>query len=153
MLLGEFMPFEIQLGWTQDFTNHSPNSMKSPTWCLGNELKFSYRVLCGNFSLLNSLPSSQLLDNNTLLGEIIAKTPLHRVAEAEEVSPLVTFLCLPAASYITGQTISVDGGMTANGFQPSMRIDWPESASFPSQMQSVKPSELLIIPEGCSVQF
>ncbi|KAB1217824.1 hypothetical protein CJ030_MR3G014766 [Morella rubra] len=67
--------------------------------------------------------TERLLDNNTLLGEIIAKTPLHRVAEAEEVSPLVTFLCLPAASYITGQTISVDGGMTANGFQPSMRID------------------------------
>ncbi|EOA27697.1 hypothetical protein CARUB_v10023850mg [Capsella rubella] len=43
-------------------------------------------------------------------------TPLKRVGEANEVSSLVAFLCLPAASYITGQTICVDGGFTINGF-------------------------------------
>nr|CAD1842094.1 unnamed protein product [Ananas comosus var. bracteatus] len=40
----------------------------------------------------------------------------RRIAEAEEVSSAVAFLCLPAASYITGQTITVDGGVTINGF-------------------------------------
>lgn len=44
------------------------------------------------------------------------KTPLGRIGEPKEVSSLVAFLCLPAASYITGQTICVDGGMTVNGF-------------------------------------
>ena len=34
---------------------------------------------------------------------------------AKGVSSIVAFLCLPVASYITGQTISVDGGMTING--------------------------------------
>lgn len=47
---------------------------------------------------------------------IISRTPMGRVGEPEEVSSLVGFLCLPAASYLTGQTIIIDGGMTVNGF-------------------------------------
>ncbi|RZB74507.1 Tropinone reductase isoform D [Glycine soja] len=50
-----------------------------------------------------------------LNNSLIARTPLGRIGEAEEVSSLVAFLCLPAASYITGQTICVDGGFTVNG--------------------------------------
>ncbi|CAD5319829.1 unnamed protein product [Arabidopsis thaliana] len=41
---------------------------------------------------------------------------MGRVGEANEVSSLVAFLCFPAASYITGQTICVDGGASVNGF-------------------------------------
>ncbi|KAL5170899.1 Tropinone reductase [Glycine soja] len=50
-----------------------------------------------------------------------AELNVYGIAEPEEVSSLVTFLSLPAASYITGQVICVDGGLTVNGFQPSMR--------------------------------
>ncbi|KAG4967207.1 hypothetical protein JHK87_032858 [Glycine soja] len=53
--------------------------------------------------------------NEKLLNAFISQTPLGRIGEAEEVSSLVAFLCLPAASYITGQTICVDGGLTVNG--------------------------------------
>lgn len=49
---------------------------------------------------------------------IVSRTPLGRPGEAKEVSSLVAYLCLPAASYITGQVIPVDGGMTVNGFSP-----------------------------------
>lgn len=45
------------------------------------------------------------------------RTPLGRLAEPNEISSVVAFLCLPAASYITGQVICVDGGYTVNGFQ------------------------------------
>lgn len=37
--------------------------------------------------------------------------PLGRVGKAEEVAGVVSFLCSPDASYMTGQTISVNGGM------------------------------------------
>lgn len=65
-----------------------------------------------------------LLRNKQYMDEMLSRTPLGRIAEAHEVSPLVAFLCLPAASYITGQVICVDGGLTVNGFQPSMRITY-----------------------------
>ncbi|KAK1300538.1 hypothetical protein QJS10_CPB13g00343 [Acorus calamus] len=47
---------------------------------------------------------------------VISQTPLRRFGEPEEISSIVTFLCMPAASYITGQTINVDGGLTISGF-------------------------------------
>ncbi|KAJ1422253.1 Short-chain dehydrogenase/reductase SDR [Sesbania bispinosa] len=63
-----------------------------------------------------------LLRNKKYVDEMLSRTPLGRIAEAQEISSLVAFLCLPAASYITGQVVCVDGGLTVNGFQPSMRI-------------------------------
>ncbi|KAK1417608.1 hypothetical protein QVD17_26738 [Tagetes erecta] len=56
------------------------------------------------------------LDNKEFMDRVASRTPLRRLAEANEVSSLAAFLCLPAASYITGQTIAVDGGFTFNGF-------------------------------------
>ncbi|KAK6929388.1 hypothetical protein RJ641_005593 [Dillenia turbinata] len=55
------------------------------------------------------------LADKEFLQRVISRTPLGQPRELDEVSSLVAFLCLPAASYITGQTISVDGGMTVNG--------------------------------------
>jgi Tropinone reductase 1 len=57
-----------------------------------------------------------LNDNERLLEAVEPRTPLGRIGEPNEVSSMVAFLCLPAASYITGQTICVDGGISVNGF-------------------------------------
>jgi NAD(P)-dependent dehydrogenase (short-subunit alcohol dehydrogenase family) len=37
---------------------------------------------------------------------------LHRIGEPDEVAGAVVFLCSPAASLITGHTLTVDGGWT-----------------------------------------
>lgn len=47
----------------------------------------------------------------TVIAETIKAIPLGRVAEPEEVAKTAVFLASDAASYITGQTIHVDGGM------------------------------------------
>ncbi|OEL18042.1 Tropinone reductase-like protein [Dichanthelium oligosanthes] len=60
-----------------------------------------------------------LLENKAMEEQIVGRTPLGRVGEPGEISALVAFLCMPGSTYITGQTISVDGGMTVNGFYPT----------------------------------
>jgi NAD(P)-dependent dehydrogenase (short-subunit alcohol dehydrogenase family) len=49
------------------------------------------------------------------LAAILARTPLARIAAPAEVARAVVFLALPAASYITGQCLAVDGGMSIQG--------------------------------------
>ncbi|UBF28822.1 SDR family oxidoreductase [Kovacikia minuta CCNUW1] len=57
-----------------------------------------------------------LLDNPETLAAVIAKTPMKRVGEPQEIAGIAAFLCTSAASYITGQCIAVDGGFSAFGF-------------------------------------
>lgn len=43
---------------------------------------------------------------------ILATIPLGRFGTAQEVASVVTFLCSDEASFITGQTINIDGGVS-----------------------------------------
>ena len=44
--------------------------------------------------------------------EVVARSPLSRMGEAEDLTGACLFLCGPGASWVTGQTIVVDGGTT-----------------------------------------
>ena len=60
--------------------------------------------------------TDQALSDQDYLDEVLEHTPMARIGEPEEVAAAVTFLCLPAASYITGQILAVDGGFLNYGF-------------------------------------
>jgi glucose 1-dehydrogenase len=54
----------------------------------------------------------QLRENKVALENVLKLIPMGRVASAEEVANVVEFLASDKASYITGQSYFVDGGMT-----------------------------------------
>ncbi|MGA3129534.1 MAG: glucose 1-dehydrogenase [Terracidiphilus sp.] len=55
-----------------------------------------------------------LLENKPELNALLANIPLGRLGTTEDVAGLVAFLCSDDASYITGSTFVVDGGLMRN---------------------------------------
>ena len=43
--------------------------------------------------------------------KLVENVPLGRLGRAEDVAQAVLYLCSPAASYVTGATLHVNGGM------------------------------------------
>ncbi|OMP12203.1 Short-chain dehydrogenase/reductase SDR [Corchorus olitorius] len=66
-------------------------------------------------ALIRTPLSEEYFANENAVKAFISRTPIGRTGEPNEVSSVVTFLCLPAASYVTGQIVCVDGGITLNG--------------------------------------
>lgn len=74
------------------------------------------RVNCVAPWYIRTRRTSDKLSDPDYLDEVLLRTPLGRIGEPEEVAAAVAFLCLPAASYITGECIAVDGGFLRYGF-------------------------------------
>ncbi|MCF6139384.1 SDR family NAD(P)-dependent oxidoreductase [Pseudalkalibacillus berkeleyi] len=60
--------------------------------------------------------TEKLLSDEKYLNDILDRTPLKRVGELPELVGPAVFLASDASSYVTGQTLFVDGGMTIYGF-------------------------------------
>ncbi|MDM0071953.1 SDR family oxidoreductase [Variovorax sp. J31P207] len=53
------------------------------------------------------------LDNPATHEQLLARIPLGRVAEPVDIAGTAVFFCAPAASFVTGQVLYLDGGITA----------------------------------------
>jgi NAD(P)-dependent dehydrogenase (short-subunit alcohol dehydrogenase family) len=65
---------------------------------------------CGGAGLIATLLTQALQDDPARAGPILARTPLNRWGRPEDIGNVVAFLCSPAASFMTGTIIPVDGG-------------------------------------------
>jgi len=76
--------------------------------------KINVNVVCPGLTdtpLLEAV-RSQSAETDKLIDAIIKATPFRRVAKPEEVAEAVLFLVSSDSDFITGQTLSVSGGLT-----------------------------------------
>ncbi|WCJ28343.1 NAD(P)-binding Rossmann-fold superfamily protein [Euphorbia peplus] len=65
-------------------------------------------------SLVDSFSEVDPINVPKSFEKFISRVPVQRIGKPEEISSIVAYLCFPSASYITGQSIIVDGGFTIN---------------------------------------
>ncbi|MDO5620593.1 MAG: SDR family oxidoreductase [Paracoccus sp. (in: a-proteobacteria)] len=61
-------------------------------------------------SIMSEELRCKLRDHPELRDDIIAGTPMGRIAAADELAEMVHYLVSPASAFVTGQIINVDGG-------------------------------------------
>lgn len=57
-----------------------------------------------------------LMKDEKYYNAVIDRTPMKRIGKPREVAASVAYFCMDESSFITGQTIAVDGGFMVNGF-------------------------------------
>lgn len=60
--------------------------------------------------------TEKLLEDTAYVEDILARTPMRRVGDVQELVGPAIFLASRASSYVTGQILNVDGGMSVYGF-------------------------------------
>ena len=59
--------------------------------------------------------NAKLLSGTERGRELIARTPMKRFGNPEEIVSAALFLASPASTYVTGITVPVDGGFLSSG--------------------------------------
>lgn len=91
----------------------SKGAIEGLTKALSAELAPNIRVNCIAPSLTNTPLAANLLNTEQKVEANALRHPLKRVGKAEDISEMACFLLSNKASWITGQILQVDGGMSS----------------------------------------
>ena len=90
------------------------SAILSMTESFAKELaQYKIRVNAVMPGLTDTKFAGALTQNPDLLKQLLRMIPMSRVAQPDEIAPMILFLCSPASSYVTGASFAVDGGFLA----------------------------------------
>jgi NAD(P)-dependent dehydrogenase (short-subunit alcohol dehydrogenase family) len=109
-----FSTVAVQLGLNfHSLVSASKGAIEGLTKSLAAEFAPKIRVNAIAPSLTNTPLAAGLLNSDQKMEANAERHPLKRVGKPEDVSAMAAFLLSPKTSWITGQILSVDGGMGA----------------------------------------
>ena len=76
--------------------------------------KQGIRINAVNPGFITTDMIDRIVSTGSTASDLASTVPMGRIGQSEEIAATVVFLCSDAASYITGQSLVVDGGFTAN---------------------------------------
>ncbi|HEY0975537.1 MAG TPA: SDR family oxidoreductase [Solimonas sp.] len=101
----------VKPGWYQGIYSITKGAVINMTQSFAKECAaWGVRVNAVLPGLTDTKFASALTKNDEMLKMFLPNIPLGRVAQPEEIAPAILFLVSDAASYVTGTTLTVDGG-------------------------------------------
>ena len=88
------------------------SAVEGLTRSLASEFAPKIRVNCIAPSIIETKLSSRLLRSDATKQNITNNHPLKRIGKTKDISNVIEFLISENSSWITGQTINVDGGLS-----------------------------------------
>jgi NAD(P)-dependent dehydrogenase (short-subunit alcohol dehydrogenase family) len=75
--------------------------------------QFNVRVNCVAPTFIETPMTKPMLENDDFKREVLEKIPLNRIGKVEDVAAAVLYLASSASNMVTGDSLKVDGGWTA----------------------------------------
>lgn len=84
--------------------------VQQQAWAFGQR---GARIMSISPGLIDTSMGRQEQKAHPMMDAMLAKTPLGRYGDADEIASVAAFLCSPGASFVSGSDIKVDGGVLA----------------------------------------
>jgi len=64
-------------------------------------------------TFVRTAQTESLLADEAFYERLVARIPLRRIAETDDLVGAILFFCSDASAFVTGQVLTLDGGLTA----------------------------------------